>query len=130
MSIGRSSRPVTSSTSNLPRRGEIWLVNLDPTVGAEIRKVRPTVVVSSDAVGRLPIKLIAPITEWKAAFTANLWHVRIDPDTSNGLSKVSTVDVLQLRGLDTQRFVRRLGRLTADQMEEIAAAIAAIVEYQ
>jgi mRNA interferase MazF len=40
------------------------------------------------------------------------------------------VDVLQLRGLDTQRFVRRLGRLTADQMEEVAAAIAAIVEYQ
>lgn len=121
---------MTSSTSNLPRRGEIWLVNLDPTVGAEIRKVRPTVVVSSDAVGRLPIKLVAPITEWKAAFTTNLWHVRIDPVGSNGLSKVSTVDVLQLRGVDTRRFVQRLGRLTADQMEEIAAAIAAIVEYQ
>ncbi len=121
---------MTSSTTNLPRRGEIWLVNLDPTVGAEIQKIRPTVVVSSDAVGRLPIKLVAPITEWKTAFTRNLWHVRLPPEGSNGLSKVSAVDVLQLRGLDTQRFVRRLGRLTADQMEEIAAAVAAIVEYQ
>ncbi len=121
---------MTSSPPNLPKRGEIWLVNLDPTVGAEIRKVRPTVVVSSDAVGRLPIKLVAPITEWKGAFASNVWHVRIPPDSSNGLNKVSTVDVLQLRGLDTQRFVHRLGRLTASQMEEVTAAIAAIVEYQ
>ncbi|MDD1438227.1 type II toxin-antitoxin system PemK/MazF family toxin [Dolichospermum sp. ST_sed10] len=47
-----------------PKRGEIWLVNFDPTVGAEIRKIRPAVVISSDAAGRLPIKLVAPITGW------------------------------------------------------------------
>lgn len=121
---------MTSSTISIPRRGEIWLVNLDPTVGAEIKKVRPTVIVSSDALGRLPIKLVAPITEWRAAFTTNVWHVRIPPDGSNGLSKVSAVDALQLRGLDIQRFVRRLGRLSAEQVEEVAAAIAALVEYQ
>ncbi|MDB9317343.1 type II toxin-antitoxin system PemK/MazF family toxin [Nodularia spumigena] len=44
---------------DLPKRGEIWLVNFDPTVGAEIKKVRPAVVISSDSVGKLPIKLIA-----------------------------------------------------------------------
>lgn len=48
---------------DLPKRGEIWLVNFDPTVGAEIKKVRPAVVISSDSVGKLPIKLIAPITD-------------------------------------------------------------------
>ena len=48
-----------------PNRSEIWLVNLEPTVGAEIRKTRPVVVISSDAIGKLPIKLIAPITDWK-----------------------------------------------------------------
>lgn len=44
-------------------RGEIWLVNLDPTIGAEIRKTRPVVVISSNAVGTLPIRLVAPLTE-------------------------------------------------------------------
>ncbi len=44
-------------------RGEIWVVNLDPTIGAEIRKARPVIVISSDAVGVLPIKLVAPLTE-------------------------------------------------------------------
>jgi len=46
-------------------RSEIWSVNLDPTIGAEIRKIRPVVVVSSDAVGVLPIKLVAPLTSGK-----------------------------------------------------------------
>lgn len=63
----------------IPQRGEIWLVNFDPTVGAEIQKTRPAVVVSSDAVGRLPIKLVAPRTDWKEYFAPNIWHVRIDP---------------------------------------------------
>jgi mRNA interferase MazF len=47
------------------RQSEIWLINLDPTVGAEIRKTRPAVVVNDDALGRLPLKIIVPITEWK-----------------------------------------------------------------
>ena len=50
---------LSSPTSSAPRRGDIWLVNLDPTVGSEIQKTRPAVVVSSDAVGRLPVKLVA-----------------------------------------------------------------------
>lgn len=39
-------------------RGEVWLINLDPTVGAEIRKVRPAVIVNDDAVGILPLRVI------------------------------------------------------------------------
>ncbi len=122
----------TSLTADPPRpkRGEMWWVNLDPTVGAEIRKRRPAVVVSSDAVGKLPIKLIAPITEWSDAFAPNLWHVRIQPDSMDGLGKVSAVDALQLRGVDTRRFLTRIGAVSATLMEEIAAAIAAVVEYR
>ena len=120
----------TDSPIPHPIRGEVWVVNFDPTVGTEIKKRRPAVVVSSDAIGRLPIKLIAPITDWKEYYSHNLWHVRLEPDRVNGLSKVSTVDALQLRGVDTQRFVRRLGYVSASVMEEIVAAVAAVIEYQ
>ena len=112
-----------------PRRGEIWLVNFNPTVGAEIQKTRPAVVVSSDAVGRLPIKLIAPLTDWKEYFAPNMWHVRIVPNATNGLTKESAVDTLQLRGMDQQRFVRKLGQVSPTTMEEIILSIAAIIEY-
>ena len=119
-----------STNPPLPKRGEVWLVNFEPTLGAEIKKTRPAVVVSSDAIGKLPIKLIAPITDWKAYFNQNLWHVRIEPDSTNGLAKVSAVDTLQLRGVDIQRFIRKLGQLSETTMAEIAAAVAAVVEYQ
>ncbi len=119
-----------NTNSPTPKRGEVWLVNFDPTLGAEIKKTRPAVVVSSDAIGRLPIKLIAPITDWKSYFSRNLWHIRIDPDSTNGLSKVSAVDTLQLRGVDVQRFIRKLGQVSETTIAEIAAAVAAVVEYQ
>jgi mRNA interferase MazF len=90
-------------------RGDIWKVNLDPTIGAEIRKTRPVVVVNSDAVGVLPIKLVAPLTEWKDYLEQNVWHVKVVPDGINGLTKTSAVDTLQLRGVDTRRFVENLG---------------------
>ncbi|WP_199273298.1 type II toxin-antitoxin system PemK/MazF family toxin [Microcystis aeruginosa] len=123
---------MTSLTINpeLPKRGEIWLVNFDPTVGAEIKKVRPAVVISSDAVGKLPIKLIAPITDWKTYFSANFWPVKIEPNSINGLNKDSAIDTLQLRGVDLQRFIRKLGGVSEITMLEIVAAIATVIEFE
>lgn len=110
-------------------RGEIWRVSLDPTIGAEIRKTRPVVVVSSDAIGALPIKLVAPLTEWKEYLAQNIWHVKVAPDSTNGLTKISAVDTLQLRGVDTQRFIQKLGSVSPSVMRSIVAAIAAVIEY-
>jgi PemK-like, MazF-like toxin of type II toxin-antitoxin system len=50
------------------RRSEIWLVRLDPTVGTEISKTRPAVIVNDNAIGVLPLKVIVPITDWKECF--------------------------------------------------------------
>lgn len=111
------------------RRSEIWLVNLDPTIGAEIRKTRPVVVVSSDAVGALPVKLVAPLTDWRDYLAQNVWHVQVVPDSTNGLEKTSAVDTLQLRGVDTKRFVHKLGNVSPVVMKSIVAAIAAVIEY-
>jgi len=113
-----------------PSRGDIWLVNLDPTVGDEIKKMRPCLIVNSDSLGKLRLRLVAPLTGWNNSFLQNLWHVRIEPDRNNGLSKASAIDVLQLRGVDTRRFVKKLGHISAMQMEEVAAAIAVVVEYR
>lgn len=110
-------------------RGEIWLVNLDPTIGAEIRKTRPVVVVNSDAIGVLPIRLVAPLTAWKDYFAQNIWHVKVEPDEMNGLSKTSAVDTLQLRGIDTRRFVEKLGSVSSTILNSVVAAIVAVIEY-
>lgn len=44
-------------------RGEVWLVNLNPTIGAEMQKTRPAVIVNDDAIGILPLKVIVPVTD-------------------------------------------------------------------
>jgi len=50
--------------------------------------------------------------------------------TGHGLTKPSAIDALQVRGVSTDRFIRKLGRVSSATMEEIAAAIAAVVEYE
>ena len=119
---------MTSMNTNQPRRGEIWLVNFDPTIGVEIKKTRPGVVISSDSIGVLPLKLVAPLTEWKEKFSKMIWKIQIEPTKENGLRKNSSVDVLQIRGLDTTRLTQFIGRISSYQMKEICLALADIVE--
>lgn len=118
------------SKINIPQRGEIWEVNLDPAVGSEQKKMRPCLVLSSDSIGVLPIKLVAPITGWDQKLAGNLWHIKIEPDAINKLGKTSVVDVLQVRALDYQRFVELRGKASPQILEEAVIALAAVVEYQ
>jgi mRNA interferase MazF len=131
--ISKGTTSLTTSSAILqplrPCRGEVWVVNLDPTVGSEIKKSRPVVVMSSDVIGKLPIKLVAPITGWQTTFEGRIWLVKINPSSTNGLTKTSAVDTLQARGIDVQRFTEKLGRLSEEDVDNIAAAIAAVVEY-
>jgi mRNA interferase MazF len=109
-------------------RGEIWLVNLDPTVGSEIKKTRPAVIISSDLVGILPLKVIVPFTDWKDRYTNASWMVRIEPDKQNGLSKLSVADGLQVRSVSSQRLVKQLGVLTSIQIAQIVQAVVNVIQ--
>ena len=65
------------------QRGEIWLINLDRTVGAEIKETRPAVIVNDDAIGILPLKVIVLIADWKDHYVVAAWMVRLEPDDEN-----------------------------------------------
>ncbi len=108
-------------------RGEIWLINLDPTVGAEIKKTRPAVIVNDDAIGVLPLRVIVPITEWKDRYAAAPWLIRLEPDAENGLNKASAADAFQVRSVSQTRFVRLLGKLSDTAMREITKALAVVL---
>ncbi len=55
--------------------------------------------------------------------------MKLVPDSTNNLTKLSAVDTLQLRGLDTLRFVRKVGEVPLSIMDMIVTAIAAVIEY-
>ena len=105
------------------KRGEVWEVNLDPTLGAEIKKSRPCVIVSNDNMGRLPLKIIVPLTAWRDSFSEAPWHIRVNPSSENGLSKTSSVDTYQVRSIADQRLVKKLGSLATPLMEQIEGGL-------
>jgi mRNA interferase MazF len=108
-------------------RGEIWLVNFDPAAGAEIQKLRPALVVSLDSIGRLPLRIVVPITDWKPAYANYPWFVHLPANARNGLSKDSGADAFQTKSASTARFARRLGTVAETQTDAIASAIALCV---
>ena len=108
-------------------RGEIWLINLDPTVGAEIKKTRPAVIVNDNAIGVLPLRVIVPITEWKERYAAAPWIVEISPETNSGLDKLSAADTFQIRSVSKTRFIKKIGNLSEIAMDKIAKALAIVL---
>jgi mRNA interferase MazF len=110
------------------KRSEIWLINLDPTIGAETRKTRPAIIVSSDAVGVLPLIVIVPLTDWKDRYEVAPWMVKLDPDAHNGLEKTSAADTFQVRSLAQERFVRKLGKLDPRRMAQITTGLGLVLE--
>ena len=109
------------------KRGEIWLINLDPTVGAEIRKTRPAIIVSVDSVGVLPLKVIVPVTEWKTRYQVAPWMVQMNPDSENNLEKLSCADTFQIRSVSQRRFVNLLGKMNSVKMQELESALSKVL---
>lgn len=101
------------------KRGEVWLCSLDPTVGSEIRKTRPSLVVSPDDLnGRLQTAIVAPLT---SAGRPTRFRV---PVTFQGTPGLILPD--QMRALDQRRFLERLGMLDAPTLAATLDVIAAL----
>ena len=110
------------------RQGEIWEINLSQTIGAEIKKKRPAVIVNDDAIGILPLKIIVPITSWKDRYSGAVWMVKIEPDNQNNLKKSSAMDAFQIRSISTKRFTRKIGSVSLTELYEVKEAIKAVID--
>ena len=108
-------------------QGEIWLVNLDPTIGAEINKTRPALIINDNGLGRLPLKIIVPITGWKEHYSIAPWMIKIEPHQKNGLSKTSSIDCFQIRSVSQQRLVEKIGEITVDEISKVHEGILKIL---
>ncbi|MCB8760935.1 type II toxin-antitoxin system PemK/MazF family toxin [Planktothrix agardhii] len=108
-------------------RGQIWLYQADPTVGDEIGKTRPCVIVSNDEIGVLRLKVIVPITGWSDVFAKIPWMVRIEPTSENGLSKLSVADGFQVRSVSEQRLIKQVGTVSEETIQELGLALAVVL---
>ena len=111
-------------TAGSVQREQIWRVNLNPTLGDEISKIRPCIVLSSASAGRLNLRIVVPVTDWKEHYADYFWMTRLEPDESNGLNKTSGADAFQVRSVSLTRFVSRVGTVTDERVEHIVKAVA------
>lgn len=108
-------------------RGEVWLLNLDPTIGAEIRKTRPGIIVNDNAIGTLPLKIIVPLTDWKNRYKIAPWMVKIEVNECNGLLKDSAADTFQVRSISEARFIRKIGVVSNNELNRISKALTVVL---
>lgn len=114
-----------------PRRGEVYLVNFNPTIGAEIRKTRPALIVQNDVANQYsPVTIVAAIT---AQFVMPLYPTEVlIKHPEGGLGKDSVALLNQIRSIDKRRLVKRLGAIgeeamgAVDRALEISLGLAAI----
>jgi len=106
-----------------PRRGEIYLVAFDPARGHEIQKTRPALIIQNDVGNRYsPVTIVAAITS-KLSPVPYPVEVAVTPTKGNGLTVPSAVQLGQIRSVDRQRLVRRLGALDAAAMRHVDEAL-------
>jgi mRNA interferase MazF len=104
-------------------QGEICLVDLDPTVGAEMNKPRPALIINDNRVGKLPLKIIVPITGWKEHYSIAPWMIKIAPSAENGLAKISSLDCFQIRSVSQERLTEKIGEITPDEVNKVQEGI-------
>ncbi len=104
------------------KRGDIWTVNLDPTIGHEIKKLRPAVIIQNDIGNKYSsMTIVAPIT---SQHTEKVFPIEVLITKENAeIEKVSKVLLNQIRAVDKERLIRRVGKLNEETLEKVDYAL-------
>ena len=106
-----------------PQKGDVWLINFDPTLGSEIGKKRPALVISSNSIGILPLRIVVPITSWQEKFSKSPWLVKILKNSKNGLKNDSVADTFQIKSISNNRFIKKIGSVSNNKLQEILMGV-------
>lgn len=106
-----------------PRRGDVYLVEVDPARGHEIQKTRPAVIIQNDTNNRYsPVTTVAAVTS-KLSPVLYPVEVAVAPTNANGLSRPSAIQLGQILSVDQSRLLKRLGAVDAATMRKVDTAL-------
>lgn len=101
--------------------GDVFLTNMDPTIGAEIKKTRPAITVSNEWINQFsPLVVVVPLTTSTQKVSPS--HILIPPN-QDGLNYLSKALTEQIRAMDKSRLLQRLGRLDTEYITKLQDAI-------
>jgi len=110
------------SKLTFPKRGEIFLINFDPTIGSEIKKTRPAIILQNDVSNEYSsITIVAAIT---SKFDDNLYPTEVFIKANEGgLTKDSVALLNQIRSIDKQRLIKKMGIINSDTLKKVNEAL-------
>ena len=108
------------------RQYEIWIADLNPGIGTEAGKIRPVVVVQTDLLNKHhPSTLVCPLTTNVQSATEIL---RVHLTLSAGLEQASDIMMDQVRAIDNKRLVRKVGKLSSENIDKIKFSLSVIFD--
>jgi mRNA interferase MazF len=109
------------------RRGEIWWVNLDPTVGSETAKRRPCVILQNDVGNAMSdTTMVAPLLKGSKSYP---FVVNVEATVANGLDENRGIHLEQMRVVDHRRIDRQLGSLEQKYWDKIDQAVGIVLGF-
>jgi len=106
-------------------RGEVWeMTGREGKRGTIPRKV---VIVSADALGSIPLRVVVPLSPWQERYSRAPWILRVPPVLNSGLETVQAADALQVRSVSISQLTHRLGELPEGIIAEIARAVGMVL---
>lgn len=113
---------------NYPKRGEIFVADLNPSFGREIHKKRPVLVISNNILNQvLPTVVIIPFSSIVPQF---IGPDMVKVNRQKGLDKSSTLIVNQIRSIDRERLVKKAGKLSKIDLEQVEEAIKIVLDLE
>ena len=112
------------------KSGEIYWVNLDPTIGDEIKKKRPVIILNAGHHRYLKLAIVVPVTVWSPPWEKNPFFISLEANSTNRLEKKSVVDCFQIRAISHKRFMEKIGDISTNKIHLIKKSIALILDIE
>jgi mRNA interferase MazF len=116
------------ATSSNYRLGSIWLVSFDPSIGTEIRKTRPAIIISGTAFNQRRKVTVLPITSSSPDRALLPVVVAVNPSNENGLTTDSFIVCIDPMTFDKRRLIRQLGILEQAKVQQVQSILLSYLE--
>ena len=91
--------------------------------------MRPVIIISAESFSSIPLRIIIPITSWQEKFSDRPFMIKISASPENQLDRDSAGNALQVRSISTERFVKKLGQVPEEILQELLSCLIVCVDY-
>jgi len=110
--------------------GDIYTVNLNLTTGDTSNKVIPVVILSGGHERYLKQAIVAPVIDWEHHLDENSFFVALEPDSFRDFQTRSMINCYQLKALGHERFIKKIGTISKDEMNQVKKSISLILDIE